>query len=54
MSTDEVTTTIAEIRLLDGEATGGRRSRRHKRRDGLFSRNNWWWINYTGADGKRH
>ncbi len=23
-------------------------------RDGLFQRNGWWWIDYTGADGKRH
>jgi integrase len=23
-------------------------------RDGVFKRNNWWWIDFVGADGKRH
>jgi integrase len=25
-----------------------------KRRDGVFKRNGFWWIDYVGADGKRH
>lgn len=24
------------------------------RRDGLFQRNGWWWIDYVDAEGKRH
>jgi len=31
-----------------------KRSRRRNRRDGLFARNGWWWMDYMGADGKRH
>src|SRR5258708_1034663 len=30
----------------------GRRKR--GRRDGLFQRNGWWWIDYYDAEGKRH
>jgi Phage integrase, N-terminal SAM-like domain len=25
-----------------------------RRRDGLFQRRGWWWLDYTDADGKRH
>ncbi len=24
------------------------------KRDGVFKRNGWWWIDYEDADGKRH
>jgi len=24
------------------------------RRDGVFKKNGWWWIDYADADGKRH
>jgi integrase len=32
----------------------GKHRRKRRGRDGLFQRNGWWWIDYTGADGKRH
>jgi integrase len=28
--------------------------RKPQRRDGLFQKNGWWWIDYYDADGKRH
>ena len=34
-------------------AEGKQRAKR-RGRDGLFLRNAWCWIDYTGADGKRH
>lgn len=30
------------------------RSRRPSRRDGLFQKNGWWWIDYYDQSGKRH
>src|SRR2546428_7048088 len=35
-------------------STDTARTRRHFRRDGLFQRNGWWWIDYYDAEGKRH
>ena len=35
-------------------STDTARTRRHFRRDGLFQRNDWWWIDYYDAEGKRH
>ena len=32
----------------------GKKTRRGGRRDGLFQKNAWWWIDFVGADGKRH
>ena len=29
-------------------------ARKPRRRDGLFEKNGWWWIDYYDADGKRH
>jgi integrase len=29
-------------------------TRRGGRRDGLFQRNGWWWVDYTDAEGRRH
>jgi integrase len=31
-----------------------KRTRRGGRRDGLFQKNTWWWIDFVGADGRRH
>lgn len=31
-----------------------KRRRRHGRRDGLFQKNGWWWIDYVDAESKRH
>lgn len=30
------------------------RKRKSGARDGLFQRNNWWWLDYYDAEGKRH
>jgi integrase len=30
------------------------RQRKGGKRDGLFQRNGWWWLDYYDADGKRH
>jgi integrase len=40
---------VAAPPVADGKQRPKRRDR-----DGLFQRNGWWWIDYTGADGKRH
>jgi integrase len=29
-------------------------TRRGGRRDGLFQKNGWWWLDYTDAEGRRH
>ena len=37
------------------QGAGARRGpNRAGRRDGLFQRNGWWWIDFTDAEGKRH
>jgi integrase len=46
MSTGELPTQGATGKQIE------KRSRR--RRDGLFARNGWWWIDYHDAEGKRH
>lgn len=39
--------------MSDGEIITKRR-RKGGKRDGLFQRNGWWWLDYTDAEGKRH
>jgi len=48
VSTNEVPTELVAGSPIE------KRSRRRHRRDGLFARNGWWWMDYMGADGKRH
>jgi len=36
------------------ESFATKHARKPKRRDGLFQKNGWWWIDYYDAEGKRH
>lgn len=40
--------------VLTASAPDRKREPKRRGRDGLFQRNGWWWIDCTGADGKRH
>jgi integrase len=54
MSTDGHPTTEGEGLPTAGPVDNKLSPRRRNRRDGLFSRNSWWWMDFMGADGKRH
>src|SRR5262249_48616806 len=40
--------------MVKDKMTDGVRKRKSGKRDGLFQRNGWWWLDYYDAEGKRH
>ncbi len=39
---------------MSSELSGSSTRRKGGKRDGLFQRNGWWWLDYYDAEGKRH